>query len=356
MHEVTRGRKLLGPMLEPRRPTPLYSRPKALILIAVNRSGTFMPYAQGVAMGFARNIFDQLKETYQEWKDDDAQTWAASVTFYTVFSLAPLLVLAVAIAGFVFGEEAASGELAGQVETMVGPAGAEVVQTTIASATGPGSSKGILATIISLVLLFLGASKVFAELQKALNRIWDVRTDPDAGWRGLVRKRIAGFAMVLGVGLLLILALAASAILSGIEQIAGNVVGGPWLWEGINFIASIAIIGLVFAALFKYVPDVEIEWRDVWFGAALTALLFTIGKFALGIYLAHGNLGSGYGAASSLVILLAWIYYSAQIFFMGAEFTQVRAHRRGHEIRPDSHAIPLDDQRGALGGAQPSPG
>ncbi|QDG49671.1 YihY/virulence factor BrkB family protein [Persicimonas caeni] len=289
-------------------------------------------------MGRAKKGFETLKKTFQEWKEDDAQTWAASVAFYTMFSLAPLLVLAVALASFIFGERAARGELVTQMETMVGPGGAETIQTILANASGPGGG-GVIATIISVALLLLGASKVFGELQKAMNRIWDVRSDPNEGWRGAARKRLTGFAMVLGIGLFLLAAIAASTFLSNIQQFVGEVPGGPVVWTALNFVVSLLIIGFLFAALFKYVPDVEIEWSDVWFGAGITAALFALGKLALGIYLSHASVGSAYGAAGSLVVLLAWIFYSAQIFFFGAEYTQVHAKQRGRSIQPNEHAI-----------------
>lgn len=302
-------------------------------------------------MGRAHKLKERIKATYTEWKDDDAQTWAASVAFYTIFSLAPLLILAVAIAGFAVGQEAARGELADQMQATLGEAGAEVFQSTVANA---GGASGVIATIVSAFLLFLGASKVFAELQTALNRIWDVRTDPDQGWRGAVRKRLTGFAMVLGVGVFLLAAVGLSVLLSGVEQFLGGAAVGSWFWEAINFLGSFALIGVVFALLFKFVPDVDIQWSDVWFGAFVTAVLFVLGKLALGVYFAHASFGSTYGAASSLVILLAWIYYSAQIFFFGAEYTQVHARRQGHGIEPDEHAVRESDTLEMPGGARPS--
>jgi membrane protein len=297
--------------------------------------------------------FGTLKKTFTEWQEDDAQTWAASVAFYTVLSLAPLLILAISVAGFIFGEQAVQGQLVSQIETVTGGAGAEVIETIIANASGPGGG-GVIATILSIVLLFLGASKVFGELQKAMNRIWDVRSDPDEGWKGVVRKRLIGFAMVLGIGLLLLVAVIVSAMLSGIEQFAGDVPGGPVIWTTLNFVVSLAIIGLLFATLFRYVPDVDIQWSDVWFGAAITAALFALGKLALGVYLSHGSVGSAYGAAGSLVVFLVWIYYSTQIFFFGAEYTQVHAHSSGRRIEPDKHAVHIDDLTGS--GAQPTAG
>lgn len=289
-------------------------------------------------MGRFRQAFDTVKTTYREWQEDDAQTWAASVAFYSIFSLAPLLVLAVAIAGLVFGERAAQGELTTQLEGVIGPEGAQVAETAIANAGAPGGG-GILATIVSLALLLLGASKVFSELQKAMNRIWDVRKDPDAGIKEAIRKRMVGFAMVLGVGLMLLVALVASAVIGALGQLVQQVPGGTAVWQVVDIALFVGVFTLLFAALFKYVPDVDIDWSDVWFGAFVTAVLFTVGKWALGIYLSSGSMGSAYGAASSLVILLAWIFYSAQIFFIGAEYTQVHAERKGRHLQPDQHAV-----------------
>jgi membrane protein len=290
-------------------------------------------------MGRMRESADRVKTTFKEWKEDDAQTWAASVAYYAIFSLAPLLVIAVAIAGFVFGEEAARGELAAQMEEFIGPAGAEVAQTTITNASQPGG--GILATLVGVALLLLGASKVFTELQKGLNRIWNVRRDPDAGWKVVIQKRLAGFGLVLLFGVLLLAMLAASAAIAVLAQVVGDIPGGVVGWQALDFIVSVALIGVLFAVLFKYVPDVDVTWQDVRFGAVITAVLFVIGKILLGMYLGSGSIASAYGAASSLIVLLAWIYYSAQIFFFGAEYTQVRARREERRIEPDEHAVPL---------------
>jgi len=296
-------------------------------------------------MDYLKIIWARLKEVFDEWVADDAQTWAASVTFYTVFSLAPLLVLAVAIAGFVFGEEAARGELVNQLNGIMGSAGAEVLQSTVASAGAPDSNSGFIATLVSLALLFLGASKVFGELRSALNRIWSVQLDPDAGWKIAVRTKVSGFATVLVAGVLLSVAVVASTFLNMFLGLLGSVAQASWFAQSINYIVSFVVTTLLFGALFKYIPDVKIEWRDVAFGAFITALLFTIGKVALSLYITYGNLGSGYGAASSLVVLLAWIYYSVQIFFAGAEFTQVHARHRGRRIRPNKHAVEITKRR-----------
>lgn len=290
-------------------------------------------------------IFMRLKETYQQWDEDEAQTWAASITFFTVLSLAPLLILAVAIAGFIFGEDAATGELALQMEDLMGQAGAEVFQSAIASSSTSGSNSGIIAGVISLAVLLWGASKVFGQLRKALNRVWGVRLDPNIGWRGLIIKHVTGFTMVLAVGFLLLLSIIVSAVLSGMEAFFGEAFELPGLWDAANFVVSLVLVAGVFAALFRFVPDVDIEWPDVRFGALVTAILFTVGKFVLGIYLGSASVGSAYGAAGSLVVLLVWVYYSAQIFFFGAEYTQVHARWRDREIGPSEHAIAINEQR-----------
>lgn len=302
-------------------------------------------------MDSLKRIWARLREVYDEWVADDAQTWAASVTFYTIFSLAPLLVLAVAIAGFVFGEEAARGELVNQLNGIMGHAGAEVLQNTVASAGAPDSNSGFIATLVSLSLLFLGASKVFGELRSALNRIWSVQIDPEAGWRVAVQKKLSGFATVFAAGVLLIIAVVASTFLDMILGLLGSVAQASWFVQSLNYVISFGVTTLLFGALFKYVPDVKIKWRDVAFGAFITAVLFTIGKVALSLYITYGNLGTGYGAASSLVVLLAWIYYSVQIFFAGAEFTQVHARHRGRRIRPNKNAVEITKRR-----RQPSTG
>jgi membrane protein len=278
------------------------------------------------------------KDIWQNWKADDVGTLAASVAFYAVFSIAPLFVLAVAIAGLVFGEQAAQGELAAQMEQWIGRPGAETAQTVIAGAGQPGGG-GIFGTIFSIAVLFFAASKIFSELHKALNRIWDVRTAPGQGVKGMLRKRLMGFTMVLGIGLLLIALIALSALLSNLEALVGNVPGGQASWMVLNVVVQIGILTFLFASVFYYVPDVELQWKDVWPGAILTAVLFVIGQIALSYYLSQAGPASAYGAAGSLVALLLWIFYSAQILFFGAEFIKAYAHHQGREIEPDDTAI-----------------
>lgn len=281
-------------------------------------------------------------EIWERWKHDDAGTLAASVAFYAIFSLAPLLVLAVATAALVFGERAARGELSTQFAEFAGPAGAETLETILANASGPGGG-GVLATIISLGVLFYGASKVFRQLQRSLNRIWNVRPDPKAGLKAIIWQQITGFLMVLSIGLLLAALVALSTFLSNLEGIISDIEGGTTLWMILNFVIQVGIITLLFAAVFKFVPQVQIDWAEIWPGAALTALFFMLGQFLLSFYLSRASVGSAYGAAGSLVALLAWLFYSIQILFFGAEFTQVFVLRRKKEIRPRKNAISAPD-------------
>lgn len=294
-------------------------------------------------------LFSLLQETFQEWQDDKSSRLAAALAYYTVFSLAPLLIIAIAIAGAIFGEEAAKGELVGQIQGLVGDSGAEVIQGAINNANKPDT--GNIASIISIIVLLFGASGVFAQLQDALNTVWEVEVDPRLGIWGFIRKRILSFGAVLGIGFLLLVSLIVSATLSGLSNYMSDLIPGiDLLWRLLNLVISFIVITFLFALMYKYLPDVKIKWSDVWIGAAITSVLFAIGKYALGLYLGRASFGSTYGAAGSLVVLLAWIYYAAQILFFGAEFTQVYARRYGSQIVPDEHAIPLSGEARAKQG------
>ncbi|HEY9669388.1 MAG TPA: YihY/virulence factor BrkB family protein [Coleofasciculaceae cyanobacterium] len=283
-------------------------------------------------------IVGLLKETFQEWQEDKASRLAAALAYYTVFSLAPLVIIAIAIAGAVFGEEAARGEIERQIQGLVGSAGAEVIETAIQNANRPDANGG-LASFISVIVLLFGASGVFSELQDSLNTIWEVQPKPGRGIKGFISKRILSFSMVLGIGFLLMVSLIVSAALSGLSAYMSHLIPGiDWLWGILNFVISFAVISLLFALIYRFLPDVKITWNDVLIGAIITALLFTIGKTVLGLYLGQGSFGSTYGAAGSLVIVLAWVYYSAQILFFGAEFTQVYATKYGSRIVPNENA------------------
>jgi membrane protein len=285
-----------------------------------------------------------IKGTIAEWQEDNVPVLAAALAYYTVFSLAPLLLIAIAIAGSVFGEEAARGELVRQIQGLVGKEGAEAVQSMIENANKPGSG-GAIATIIGVVLLMFGASGVFGQLQSALNTIWEVKPKPGQGIRSFLMSRFLSFAMVLVIGFLLLVSLILSAFLATVSRFFNDLMPGfPVLGQVINFIISFGVITLLFASIYKFLPDVKLPWKNLWVGAAVTSLLFTIGKLALGLYLGNGTVGSTYGAAGSLVVLLIWVFYSAQILLIGAEFTQVYSKYRGKPIRPSKHAVPIAEE------------
>lgn len=298
-----------------------------------------------------KTIFSLLKETFSEWNQDKASRLAAALAYYTIFSLAPLLIIAIAIAGAVFGEDAARGEIVGQIQGLVGKEGAEFIQTAIENASQPRA--GRFASIISIIILLFGASGLFAQLQDALNTIWEVQPKPGRGVVGIIRDRFLSFTMVLGVGFLLLVSLVLSAVLSALINILGNALPGlEFVWQSVNFIISFIVTTVLFGLIYKVLPDVKIAWSDVWIGAAITSLLFSIGRLALGLYLGNNSFGSTYGAAGSLVIVLAWVYYAAQILFFGAEFTQVYARRYGSRIVPADNAIPMTAEASTKQGTQ----
>ena len=268
-----------------------------------------------------------LREVYDEWRKDNALGLGAALAYYTIFSMAPLLVLVIAIAGLVFGRAAAQGEIVAQITSLVGPAPAQMIQDMIARASGPKA--GALATLVSLAAMALGASGVFGQLQQAFNQIWDA-PPPRGGFRAQLRRRAATFGMILGVGFLLVVSLVVSAALAAVhELIARHLPIASRILPALNFFVSLAVVTALFAMIYKVLPDVEMSWRDVWLGAVVTALLFTIGKTLLALYLGRAGVASVYGAAGSFVLVLLWIYYSAQILFIGAEFTEVYSRRYG---------------------------
>jgi len=286
------------------------------------------------------------KRTLAEWSEDGAARLAAALAYYAVFSIAPLLLVALAVAGLVFGREAAEGQLFGQLRTLVGEQGAAALQEMAKNAAQPGS--GITAGAIGVVMLLFGASGVMVELKNALNRIWEVTPEKAGGLWGMLRQRFFSFTMVLAVGFLLLVSLVISAALAAMgKTFEGRLPAAEPVMHVIQIVVSFLVITGLFALLFRYVPDAKVEWRDVWPGAAATAALFTLGKFLIGLYLGKGSFASTYGAAASLVIFLAWVYYSAQILFLGAEFTQVYARARGREIEPEVEGQGVEQERRA---------
>jgi membrane protein len=269
-----------------------------------------------------------LREVYAEWSKDNALSLGAALAYYTVFSMAPLLVLAIAMAGLVFGRKAAEGQIVAQLADLLGQSAAETVQGMIARASRPAA--GALATVVSLATMALGASGVFGQLQQALNQIWEVGRETRRGFRGQLKQRAAAFGMILGIGFLLLVSLVLSAALAALHDFLAKYLPlAGQLLPALNFALSFGIITALFAMIFKVLPDVYMHWRDVWPGAAVTALLFTVGKTLIALYLGRTGVTSVYGAAGSLVLILLWVYYSAQILLIGAEFTEVYSRRYG---------------------------
>ena len=284
-----------------------------------------------------RTWWTLLKEAFEKWSADKAPRLGAALSYYTVFSLVPLLVLAISIAGLVFGTEAAQQAIMTQIESLVGPQSAAAIKQMLEIAQRPSS--GALASAIAVVTLLLGASGVFAQLQDALNTVWGVEPKAGRGLWGTIKDRLFSLMAVLGTGFLLLVSLVLSAALAAFgKMFQGRLPGHEGLLHLADLAISFGVITLLFAMMFKLLPDAKIAWRDVWIGAGLTSVLFTVGKFAIGMYLGKADVGSAYGAAGSLVILLVWVYYSSQILLYGAEFTSVYANRYGSRIVAVSNA------------------
>jgi membrane protein len=275
---------------------------------------------------------DPLKQTLGSWLKHEGPRLAASLSFYSLLSLAPLVILTIAIASLVFGRSEAQQVLIDEVRDLMGSAGASTVLTVIEHGKEPHASG--MASIIGIVILLLGASSVFGELQSALNKIWDVKPSDDTGFLSLVKSRLVSFALVFGVGFLLLVSLVFSAGLAAFGRSFSAHLSMPTaLLAATNAIVSFAGIFVLIALILRYVPDVQLRWRDVWQGALATAVLFTIGKGLLGLYLGKTAVASAYGAAGSLIVVILWVYYSAMIFYFGAEFTRVHAGARRRYAR-----------------------
>lgn len=289
--------------------------------------------------------FNLIKESFQEWQKDGALDLGAALAYYTIFSLAPLLLVALAVAGLLWDRGQIQGQLIAQLQGLMGQQGAQAVQTMLANAGQHG--QGMFAGIIAVVTILFGATGVFVQLQSSLNKVWNVEARPGLGIWSFVKTRLISFGMVLGIGFLLLVSLVVSTAVSAVGKWATGLLpaGSETLMQILTFVISFAFITLLFALMFKFLPDVEITWRDVWIGAVVTALLFTLGKFLIGLYLGKSSVASTYGAAGSLVIVLLWIYYSSQILFLGAEFTQVYATHYGSQIKPSKHAVPVVEKK-----------
>jgi membrane protein len=286
-----------------------------------------------------KELWRLTKEAVSAWSDDYAPSMGAAISYYTLFSIAPLLLIVIGVAGLFFGEEAARGEIFGQLRGLMGDSGAEAVERLLQNANRP--TEGSIATIVGIVVLLLGASSVFGELQNALDRIWRAPARQSGGWWKLLRTRLLSFGMVLGIAFLLMVSLVVSAVLSALGKVWGPAFKG---WEifahMLDVVVSFGLMTVLFAMIYKFIPRVRIQWRDVWVGAAVTSLMFAAGKFLIGLYLGKSSVASAFGAAGSLVVMMIWVYYSAQIFLLGAEFTRVYAHTHGS--RSDALPVPVE--------------
>ena len=270
------------------------------------------------------------KDAISAWLDDRAPSMGAALAYYTIFSIAPLLLIAISVAGLVFGADTARGEIVAQMEALIGTQGGRAIEAMLQGASKP--QEGSLATVVATILLIVGATSVFAELQDSLDRIWRAPARKAGGLWGLLRARLLSFGMVLCVGFLLLVSLLVSAWLAALGKWWDPMFGG-WklLAAAANFVISFALVTVMFAMIYKVMPRVRIRWHDVWIGAAVTALLFTLGKSLIGLYIGKSGVASAFGAVASPVLLLLWVYYSAQIFLLGAEFTWVYARRFGSQ-------------------------
>jgi membrane protein len=300
----------------------------------------------------SNRVYKLLKATFEAWMEDNALRLSAALAYYSIFSIAPLLIIAISVAGLVLGADAVRGHLDDQLKSYIGAQAAESVQSMVQSASKP--SDGWLGAVIGFITLMLGASGVFGQLKDALNTIWEVKPKGGAGVMGFLRERLLNFGMVLVIGFLLLtsllLATALAALNGYFEKVAGisPVIGGV-----LGFLLSLCIVTILFAFIFKVLPDAQIEWRNVWTGAVVTALLFELGKFGLGFYLGRESTASSFGAAGSVVLLLLWVYYASCILLFGAEFTQEYAKATGHEIRPLPGAVAVTAEARAQQGIVP---
>lgn len=294
-----------------------------------------------------KGLFGILKETFSEFSEDNCTTMAAALAYYTVFSLPPMLIIIIAVAGIVLNPQEVEQAIQQQAGSLVGQGGAQQIQTMIQNAGNLGQ-KGTIGIILGVAGLLFGATGAFAQLQTALNRAWEIMPDPEGG--GIMRtllKRVLSLGMVLGIAFLLLVSLVLSAALSALSgwlaQFLPGGISGAALFV-LDAAVSLAVISLLFAAIFKVLPDAKVAWKDVWLGGFVTALLFVAGKFAIGFYLGQSNPGEAFGAAGSLALILIWIYYSSMILFLGAEFTQSWAKNKGEGIEPDQDAVRMEDE------------
>jgi len=296
----------------------------------------------------SKSVFSILKSTIDEFLEDDCPTMAAALAYYTVFSLPPLLVLVIMLAGTVLDPKDFQGRLENQMGALIGSQGTEQIKTMISNADRPGTG-GKVATILGLAALIFGASGAFVQLQAALNQTWEVQPDPaSGGWRNFMTKRLLSFGMILALAFILMVSLVISTLVSAfgnaLSRFLPDGISSVFL-EGMNLTLSLVVLTILFAAIFKFLPDAVISWTDVGIGGFATALLFVVGKLLIGLYLGNSDPVSAYGAAASLAIVFVWVYYSSMILLLGSEFTQVWARQYGTEIQPEPAAVRVVRER-----------
>lgn len=300
-----------------------------------------MGMGSGVALR-ARGAWDAVKETFAEFWADDPFEMAGALSFYTLLSLSPLLLVVVGVAGLVFGQEAVQGRLLTEMKLLVGDEGAEAIRTVVLNSKL--TERGLASTIVGVVTLVAGATTVFVQLQSSLNKIWDVKAEPSrikGTILAFVRQRLLSLAMVLAIGFLLMVSLVLNAAMSALDAyVAHTLPGRATLWTALNSVVSFALVTLLIGMMFKFLPDRRVPWRNVWFGAFVTGLLLAVGKYLIGLYLGHATFASAFGAAASVVVLMVWVYYASLILFFGAEVTNVYCRRmNGVTPPPSQHAV-----------------
>jgi membrane protein len=294
-----------------------------------------------------KNVWLVLKDAGEQWLEDKAPRLGAALAYYAVFSLAPLLVITIGIAGLVFGDAAAQGKITTELDQVVGTQGGQAIRAMLESANKPET--GLLGSILGLVMLILGAGAMFGQLQDALDTIWKVKPKPGGGIWGFIRQRFLSFSMVLGVAFLLLVSLVVSAGLTALGTLIGAEKTSVWGLV-MTTVLDLTVITILFALIFRFLPDAEIAWRDVWLGAFITSALFSIGKLLIGLYLGNSGVATGFGAVGSLAVLLVWLYYSAQIFLFGVELTKSYAIRLGSGLKPKANAVMVTDDDLAMQG------
>jgi membrane protein len=290
------------------------------------------------------NYFNFLKDLYSQYSEDRIAVFAAALAYYTAFALAPFLIICTSVVGLVYSHDAAQGQIMEQIRSIMGKDSADLIQTMIVNASKPTS--GITAQLVSIVLLILATSGVFGQIQMGLNYIWGVEPKPGRGIWGIIKDRFLSFTIVLGVAFLLLVSLILSVVITITSDYLSLLLpGGELIAWSLNFAISLTVVTLLFALIFKILPDVELSWRDVIWGAFWTAVLFTIGKTLLGLYLGQSDVANAFGPAGSLIVILIWVYYSSQILFIGAELTKMHVTKHGKKVKPDVDAYLKEDKQ-----------